>query len=315
MKITLKQLQVFDAVASCGGLTKAADRLGMSQSALSCTLKDLQIILGRPLFSHAAGRALQINDEGRRLWPLARSILNETQTIEKPPSKSLEGELVVACTEMIGETLLPAICVEFGRKYPGVDISLKSLGAGEILNMFERMEIDTAVIENLPDLESVQLTPWKTDELWLVVDPAHPLAGRARLTIADLRGHDWCLGDSNSSTAIRLRVLLHETLGAIPVRHRMNSNQAIRMAVMAGGGIGCLSQHIVDRDLQEGRLARLDVADFKFTRTLNLARPPKVKRGRLAAEFDDFLLSYEGSDKSPARRPPPDEKRRSRSAG
>ena len=64
MKITLRQLQVFDAVAALGSVTAAAARLNMSQSAASTALSDLQIVLQRPLFAHARGRPLQITDEG-----------------------------------------------------------------------------------------------------------------------------------------------------------------------------------------------------------------------------------------------------------
>jgi DNA-binding transcriptional LysR family regulator len=83
MKITLRQLLVFDAVATLGGVTRAADSLGMSQSAASAALADLQIALGRPLFAHARGRPLQITDEGKRLHPIVRSVLGQLGDIER----------------------------------------------------------------------------------------------------------------------------------------------------------------------------------------------------------------------------------------
>lgn len=75
MKVTIRQLQVFDAVATLGSVTAAATKLNMSQSAASGALTDLQIILGRPLFAHAKGRPLQITDEGKRLQSTVRSLL------------------------------------------------------------------------------------------------------------------------------------------------------------------------------------------------------------------------------------------------
>ena len=70
MKLTLRQLRVFDAVAASGSVTRAADKLNMSQSAASAALSDLQIVLRRPLFAHAKGRPVEITEEGRRLQPI-----------------------------------------------------------------------------------------------------------------------------------------------------------------------------------------------------------------------------------------------------
>src|SRR6202007_593649 len=105
MKVTLRQLEIFDAVATLGSVTGAAKKLGMSQSAASNALTDLQIILRRPLFAHAKGRPLQITDEGRRLRPVVRSLLVEVRDIESAKDAPLRGALVVGATEMIADTM------------------------------------------------------------------------------------------------------------------------------------------------------------------------------------------------------------------
>src|ERR1700758_2229062 len=99
MKVTLRQLAIFDAVATLGSVTGAANKLGMSQSAASNALTDLQIVLRRPLFAHAKGRALQITEEGRRLRPIVRSLLSEVQDLEAGQETPLTGTLVIGATE------------------------------------------------------------------------------------------------------------------------------------------------------------------------------------------------------------------------
>lgn len=289
MKVTIRQLQVFDAVAALGSVIRAAERLGMSQSAAST---DLQIVLHRPFFVHAQGRPLQITDEGRRLHPKVRSLLSEISDIEHADGDApLSGKLIVGATSMIAETVLPRLCVEFMRLHPGVHIHLEAESVGDLFERLGRFELETALIETFPNMEGIELTRWRTDELLLVVAPEHPLAGRPKLSIKDLEGYAWCTREANSSITSRLRYLLHEQIGQFYVAFESTSNLAIRHAVIAGGGIGCISEALVQHDLDIGRLCRLDVTDFIYTRALSLARPRNIRRGRLASEFDRFLLA------------------------
>lgn len=290
MKITLRQLQVFEAVAALGSVVAAAGVLGMSQSAASEALKDLQIILRRPLFIHAKGRPLQMTEEGKRLRPMIRSMMHQGEEIERIPGGELEGHLVVGATAMIAETLLPELCVRFRTAHPGVQIMIQTEAQGELFKRLERMELDTALIEYFPDLPDVELTRWRSDELWLVVAPSHALASRKALRLRDLSGFDWCSRETLSSATVRLRVLLHEEVGRLPIGIEATSNQAVRLAAIAGGGIACLSSHLVAADVDAGRLVRLRVRGFNFTRALSLARPKGVWRSRLTEAFENFIL-------------------------
>jgi DNA-binding transcriptional LysR family regulator len=293
MKITLRQLLVFDAVATLGGVTRAADSLGMSQSAASAALADLQIALGRPLFAHARGRPLQITDEGKRLHPIVRSVLGQLGDIERGDGQApLAGQLVIGATEMIAETFLPRLCVDFMEIHPDVRFKVEVETARTLIERMTRFEIETALIEVLPEIPGIALTPWRTDELVLVAKADHPLAQRKHMRIADLAGHAWCMREGDSSISARLRYLLHAEIGQIPVAFEATSNWAVRHAVIAGGGIGCLSRALVQFDLDNGRLVALDVADFAFARSLSLARPAEIWRGRLPAAFDAFLLAH-----------------------
>jgi DNA-binding transcriptional LysR family regulator len=291
MKITIRQLQVFDSVATLGSVTAAAAKLNMSQSAASSTLTDLQIILRRSLFTHTKGRPLQITDEGKRLRPIVRSLLGEIQDIEQADgSATLRGKLVIGASATIAETVLPQLCVEFMRLHPEVQINVEAASVGDLFERLARFELATALIEIFPQVEGIELTKWRTDELILVVAADHPLARRAILTVSDLAGQSWCTREANSSTTSRLRYLLHEKIGQFHTVFESTSNWAVRHAVIAGGGIGCLSTALVQFDLNNGRLVKLDVSDFRFTRAISLARPKNIWRSALVSAFDQFLL-------------------------
>lgn len=292
MKITLRQLEVFDAVATLGSLSSAADHLGMSQSAASSAVNDLQVVLGRPLFARAKGRALQITDEGKRLQATVRSVLAKVQDIETASETELGGKLVIGATGMIADVVLTPICVEFQKFHPDVQIKIESASSIDLFERLMRFELETVLVENFPEVDGFEMTVWRSDELWLVVSPHHPLARRGRLRIEDLAGEHWCLREQRSTTASRLRWLLHEKLGQLPISIESNSNDVLSTAAKAGAGIACLSSALVCEDVASGRLVRLEVAGFSFTRALSLARPRAMWRSRVAAAFDRFLLEH-----------------------
>jgi DNA-binding transcriptional LysR family regulator len=264
----------------------------MSQSAASSALTDLQIVLKRSLFEHAKGRALQITDEGKRLHPMVRSVLGEIEDIERSEFDApLAGQLVIGATTMIAETELPRLCIEFRKMHPGVTFRVDAATDGELFERLARFELATALIENFPAVDGVDLTLWKTDEMILVATPDHPLANREGLGIADLAGMDWCMRESYSSVTPRLRYMLHEQIGQFSIAFESTSNWAVRHAVIAGGGIGCLSRDLVSHDIATGRLVQLRIKGFSFTRSLSLARPRNIWRSRLVSTFDEFVLS------------------------
>jgi DNA-binding transcriptional LysR family regulator len=293
MRLTLRQLQVFDAVATLGSVTKAAEKLNMSQSAASMALTDVQIVLGRPLFAHSKGRKLEITDEGKRLLPIVKSILGNLSELEQsgvdaPPS----GRLVIGASPMIAETVLPRLCVEFMRLYPGVTVQIDVETTHNLIARLTRFELETALIEILPQIEGIELIRWRTDELVLVVAAGHPLAGRKRLRIKDLAGHSWCTREAQSSISAQIRYMVNAEIGQIDVALEASSNWAVRHAVIAGGGIGFLSKALVQYDLDNGRLVQLDVAGLHYSRSLSLARPNKIWRGQLTKAFEQFLLEH-----------------------
>lgn len=292
MKITIKQLEVFDAVASHGSITTAAKHLGMSQSAVSSSLKDLQIVLKRPVFIHGEGRRLVITDEGKKLRARIRSLLTEARDIESGADAPLEGVLNIGASASIAETLLPRICIRFLEKYPDVRLRIQSATAGELFQSLTHFQLESALIEYFPDVEGLELIPWRTDEIWLVTASDHPLAARAKLQLGDLRGATWYAREPHSSIISRLRVLTHEYIGQMHSPFVATSNEAVRLAAIEGNGIACLPRAIVEGDVERGVLARLTIEDFQFTRQLSLARPRSMLRSRLAQAFDAFVLCH-----------------------
>jgi DNA-binding transcriptional LysR family regulator len=293
MKITTRQLQIFDAVASHGSIRSAAAHLGMSQSAVSTGLADLQIIVRKTLFLHIKGKALHITDEGKKLRASIRSIVSSISDLEQAHGeKSLSGTICVGATSLVGETVLPHFCIMFMNLHQDIRVKIEVHSAEELYDKLGKLDFEIVLSEYLPIFEGVELIKWRTDEVVLVVAPDHPLASRRGLVARDLSGMPWCMREPRESVSARVRAILHEAVGPLDVVFETNNNWALRHAVRAGGGIGCLSKTLVQPDIDAGRLVRLEVSDFSYTRPISLARPKDVRRSRLTTVFEQFLLEH-----------------------
>src|SRR3546814_4727335 len=142
MKLTIRQLRVLEAVATSGSVTKAAQRLNVTQSAASMALTDAQIVLGRTVFARSKGRKLEITDEGRRLLPLVKSILGMLEDLEGPEAEAeLSGNLVIGASPLIAETVLPQLCADFMLLYPRAHIQVEVETARNLIERLTRFEI------------------------------------------------------------------------------------------------------------------------------------------------------------------------------
>ena len=175
MKITLKQLRVFDEIVKSGNVTRAADALSMTQSAASMSLRDLESRLDGPLF-HRKGKRLALNAYGRWLQPQVHEVLLRVEAIEVSDlGGELRGNLQLGASSTIANYLLPSAVSKFAELHDGVAIDLKIGNSETIIEDLQALRIDLGLIEGTSDNQALSLTPWKRDELVVIAAPDHPL--------------------------------------------------------------------------------------------------------------------------------------------
>lgn len=304
MKLTLRQLQVFDAVAKHGSVTGAAKHLGMSQSTVSSTLKDLQIILQRPLFTSQSGRVIRMTDEGKRLKVAIRSALVGVEEVEREALDGLPGRLHIGASEFVSEAILPALCVRYQQRHPNVEMTIETHSAKHLFEKIGRLDLDLIVIEIYPEIPArsihsispeLEILKWKTDDLQIVAVPEHPLAGRMGIELGEVATWPWCIREAEATYSQVLRSLFR-LAGPLRTTFVCTSEKTMRLIALEGGGLACLSSRMVAQDIELGKLVRLDVRDFAFKRSICLVRPTSVRRPRIAIEFDRFLQEQDGSE-------------------
>lgn len=251
MKLTLRQMQIFVAVVDTASTTAAGNMIGLSQSATSGAVNELEHLLGKRLFDRI-GKQLLLNEYGRALLPQARSMLAIAAQIER---NTLPQHLKLGASTTIGNYVLPHLLRDYLHIYPDTQFQVKIGNTQDIANAVAKREIDMALIEGHIFNDQLQLTPWIEDELVIVGAPHHPLLRQQpHLTIQQLQQSRWLMREEGSGT----RETVDQAL--LPYIHHFNhtlelgNSEAIKQACAAEIGFSCLSRYVVNDFIEQGKL-------------------------------------------------------------
>ncbi|WP_010322731.1 LysR family transcriptional regulator [Marinobacterium stanieri] len=270
MRYSLRQLEVFVAIAHQQNLTRAADELAMSQSAASSSLKELESQFGLQLFDRI-GKRLQLNEQGRLLRPQAEALLAQARDFEQSLLQHAEaGPLNVGATLSIGNYLAVGLMAQYMERYPKASLQLDVANTRNIVERVLNFELDVGLIEgelNHPDLEILH---WRKDELAVFCHPDHPLAQQPTVSDDDLRQARWILREAGSGTRQAFDRAMSGLLPDLTIAIELQHTEAIKRAVEAQLGIGCLSMITLTDAFNRGSLKRLQVPGRDFSRQLYL---------------------------------------------
>ena len=274
MRMTLRQLAVFVAIAQEGTVTRASDAIRLTQSAASMALSDLEDGLGAPLFDRQ-GKRLQLNDLGRYLLPQALEILERCESFEYAAQGQLQGtDLRLGATLTISDYLMPDLMTDFLQLQPHANIHLQVGNTRQMIEAVQQFQIDLALIEGSCTVPQLQCIAWRDDELAVCCAPSHPLALAAlkgqTLHIADFRDVDWILREQGSGTR---EVFDHSILPDLPdakIRLTLGHNDAILKIVASGVGMSCVSKLAIATLAEQGKLVMLPTPFWTLSRPLTM---------------------------------------------
>jgi DNA-binding transcriptional LysR family regulator len=259
MAINLAHLAVFHAVASEGSVSRGAERLMVSQPAVSKQLRQLERSLGASLFDRLP-KGVRPTAAGELLAGYARRIF----ALEAEAAEALaelrgmrRGSISVGASTTIGVYLLPEIFVRYRRAYPDVRMHM------EVAN-------SEVIRRRLVEGDELDSTVFLRDELVPIAAPGHPLARRKRpVPAATLCREPFVVRETGSGTkSVVERALAERGLSVTPVMS-LGSTEAIKRAVAAGVGVAIVSRLTVQQELQLGRLVVLRVPDLPINRPLH----------------------------------------------
>lgn len=266
MKFTLRQLQVFAAIARSGNVSRAAEEIPLSQSATSTALGEFERQFGLQLFDRV-GKSLRLNEVGRQLLPRAVELLDRAHEIEDLlEGRSGFGPLSIGATLTIGNYLTTLIVAKFLQRHPHSQVQLAVHNTATIVQQVAHYELDLGLIEgdcNHPDLE---VQPWIADELAMFCAPSHPLAGKKRISLEQLLSEPWILREKGSGTRATFDRAMHNHHSRLNIRLELEHTEAIKRAVESGLGVGCISRLALKDAFRRGSLVPLDTPDLDLRR-------------------------------------------------
>ncbi|MFC6673827.1 LysR family transcriptional regulator [Marinobacterium aestuariivivens] len=266
MKYTLRQLQVFLAAAHSQNITRAAEGLAMSQSAASGALRELETHFDIQLFDRV-GKRLQLNELGRLLQPRVEALLAQAGELELAFQQHAEaGPLKVGATLSIGNYLAVGIMARYMAEHPDARVSLDVENTAAIAEKVRSFELDIGLIEGEVQHSDLEVLPWREDELVVFCAATHPLAQAGRLSDAQLLGADWILREAGSGTRQAFDRAMYGLMPRLHILLELQHTEAIKRAVLAGLGIGCLSRVTLEDNFRRGDLVPLGVPERDFRR-------------------------------------------------
>lgn len=293
--ISVKQLEVFVAIASTGTVRAAADRLFVTQPAVSMALAELERQLQVQLFDRERGR-LRLSPHGKEVLPMAQEVIERIQEIQHHAGGhplALTGELRVGASNTVGNYLVGDLLAPFITRHPLVSLQVSVENTHEIATGLLEHRIDVGCVEGPVNHAQLEVFAWRDDNLVVCASPAHPLAQQQGLKPRHFKDARWILREEGSA----MRTQAEQAMSSLPsgkIVLELGQVEAIKQAVIAGLGIACLPNAAVLDAVAASRLAVLDTPFLNLHRRLSLVLHKSRYRGALIDAFVQSLMADPG---------------------
>ncbi|HUW26600.1 MAG TPA: LysR substrate-binding domain-containing protein [Gallionella sp.] len=292
LHLTLRQLQVFERVASHLNYSRAAEELYLSQPAVSMQIKQLEANIGLPLFEQM-GKKIFLTEAGRELLQYSRNIAQQLAEMEVvfDEIKGLEQGKLTLSVVNTANYFMPQLLSKFCRQHPNIQANLQVANRDAVLKQLADNSTDLAVMGQPPDGLDISAGSFMNNPLVVIAAPDHPLAKLKRVKFAQLAQETFLSREKGSGTRSAMERIFAEHHIQPRISMEMETNEAIKQAVQAGMGLGILSQHSIELELETKRLAILNVENFPLLRHWFVAHRSNKRLSSAAAAFKVFLLS------------------------
>ena len=263
MKLTLRQMEIFLNVAREGHLTNVAKGMGLSQSAISMSIKELENILGNPLFDRI-NKKLILNEMGRSFEKEIAPIVKRLNDIEYEFKNTInKGMVRVGASTTIVDYLMPPIICSYMNNYPDVKIGLKEGNTQQIVQLIKNGEIDVGFIEGIVNDPEIIKEVIGVDELVVVTTDT---SLNREVAIDELQDRKWVLREKGSGTRDVFLDYIKDKVEHLNIFLELGHTESIKSLLMNHRCLTCISKIAVQKDIINNRLIRVPVKDFECKR-------------------------------------------------
>jgi DNA-binding transcriptional LysR family regulator len=286
-----RQLAAFCAVVEKKSFSQAAERLGVTQPAVSLQIRALEKRLGQQLLDRS-GRRVEPTEAGQRLYRGAQRLLAlEDQVLEELSAEgSIGGRLELGASTGPGGSVVPLLLCELQREHPELSVALTVSDTQRVVELVANREIELGVVGFAPRHRAVSFEPLFRDQVVLACPPKHRFAGKT-VNLDQLREETLILMQQGAGVREAIEDELRDAgarLRDFDVRLELGLQESVRSAVEAGWGVTFISRSAIEGALAAGTLAEARVKGLEPSREIFLVRSTGRTLTRAAQGFIDF---------------------------
>lgn len=289
--MNLSQLKAFLAVVQDGSFSRAAEKLYLTQPAVSKQIQALEETLGMRLFDRV-GRSILLTQAGNILHDhahVAFQTLEEARETINQLRGLQRGHLRISAASTIGTYMLPQPLGELRAQFPGIEISLAITNKARVVQQVLNHEVELGFVGPPVEPAELEMEEYLLDELVLIMAPTHRLAHEESVAVAELVEEVFILREQGSGT----REIMEEELGRVRVSLKkameLGSTEAIKQAVAANLGVSIVSKFAISLEILQGRLAVARLPELNLRRQLFVIHHGGRTLSPAAQEFCSLL--------------------------
>jgi|RhiMethySRZTD1v2_1073278.scaffolds.fasta_scaffold14374_13 DNA-binding transcriptional LysR family regulator len=283
----VRDLQVFISVAKHLNYTRAGEEVHLSQPSVSVRIKQLESQLGVKLFEQL-GKKVALTEAGQLLVPYANRVIRAVEdarhAIEELQGLD-RGSLRIGASTTPGMYVIPGTIARFKELHPRIDVHLGIRDTREIEDGVIRNEFDFGFVGGHLVGDEVDVLPWLTDELVLIVPPRHRLASKKIVKRDDLVKERFIGRESGSATRATVADRLKEWEIQLETVMEMENPESVKKAVQSGLGIAFISKFAVETELKAKALAAIRIPKLAISRELKIVYRKDKHLSRAARAF------------------------------
>lgn len=296
LHLTFRQLSVFEAVARHLSFSRAAQELHLTQPAVSMQIKQLEENVGASLFEQL-GKKIYLTEAGHELYHYSRTIaqqLSEAEAVLAELKGLKRGKLKISVAST-ANYFAPQLLATFSQRFPTVTVSLNVTNRQALLVQLANNEMDMAIMGQPPDGLDLAAESFMENPIVVIAPTNHPLAAKKDIPLSRLEQETFLMREEGSGTRIAMERYFEAHGVKIQTGMEMSSTEAIKQGVQAGLGLGVVSLHTVELELEAKRLKLLDVAGLPIRRHWYIVHRKDKRLSAAAQAFKNFLLDEAGA--------------------
>ncbi|WP_459207275.1 LysR family transcriptional regulator [Pseudomonas sp. MLB6B] len=290
MRMTLRQLQIFNEVCDLRSYSRAAEEMSLTQPAVSLQIRQLEELVGQPLFEYV-GKKLYLTEAAEALQRASRDIFGRLESLDMQLSDmqgSLQGQLKLAI-ESSAKYFVPHVFAAFKRRNPEVNLTLTVVNRAQAIRRLSDNRDDLLIMSMVPQDMGLDFLPFLNNPIVAVAPNDHSLSQRQQLRLQDLEPYTLLVREQGSGTRKACEEYFKEKRVHFTDTLEVASGEAQRECVVAGLGIALLTRHAVSLELARGLLTELAVEELPLYRSWCVVQSKAKRQSPVALAFAAFI--------------------------